>query len=289
VDDVKNTDALAVRHVEKKCELLEIRQAILKSSKQVAVVFIDLVGSTNLKQKSDDETWLISIYEFIGLIAGLARETRGTLVERLGDGALITFEDVLSATTFIDAVARDSKMGVFPCKIAADFGKVYYFKFEDHLKDDPYGPVVDRCARLLELACPGLPLFGERFAAASLSKDEFHVALEFPLKGFPRPEKIMIRSPIASQQARAYLEPLLAVVNDKKIRRSGYRYVARVFSIKDFSSLPREARPFLLRELINIPKLPYSYSEFSTRLRELSNDEDIYDFYGALVEWECLF
>jgi hypothetical protein len=99
----------------------------------------------------------------------------------------------------------------------------------------------------------------------------------------------MIRSPIASQQARAYLEPLLAVVNDKKIRRSGYRYVARVFSIKDFSSLPREARPFLLRELINIPKLPYSYSEFSTRLRELSNDEDIYDFYGALVEWECLF
>ena len=111
MDDVKNTNALAVRHVEKKCELLEIRQAILKSSKQVAVVFIDLVGSTNLKQKSDDETWLISIYEFIGLIAGLARETRGTLVERLGDGALITFEDVLSATTFIDAVARDSKMG----------------------------------------------------------------------------------------------------------------------------------------------------------------------------------
>jgi hypothetical protein len=210
-------------------------------------------------------------------------------VKRLGDGVLVTFEGPQTALRFIELVGSNSKMQAYPCKIAADIGDVYLFKFENNLKDDPYGPVVDRCARILDLARPSLPLFGEGFVEASPDKSGFHFALDFPFKGFPRPQKVFIRSPQTTTQAINYLKPLLAALNDKKTRRPRYRYIARRFTEKDFALLHSGPRPFLLGELINVPKLPYSYGEFSSHMETLTNDEEFYDFYGMLVEWECCF
>jgi class 3 adenylate cyclase len=285
----KNIDRLALRHSEKSSELLAIKNHILNSSAPAAIVFVDLADSASLKHKKEEDAWLSSIYEFIRVTSDLVRNANGTLVKRLGDGMLITFQTVAAAELFIDAANIDVKLHKHAFKIAADFGNVYYFRFEDHLKDDPYGVVVDRCARILDLACPGLPLFGEGFVESSSKKSEFHFAVTFRPKGFPMPEKVFIKAPAPFAGAQAYLAPLIATLNNDNTDRHGYRYAAKIFSESDFSRLSGEARPFLLRELFNVPKLPFSFPQFNERVKAVSNEEELYDFYGMLVEWECVF
>lgn len=72
--------------------------------------------------------------------------------------------------------------------------------------------------------------------------------------------------------------------------RRGYRYVSRAFSQEDFVSIKgTTARPFLGRELLNVPKIPFSCSEFLTRCERSENEEALFGYYGMLVEWEAKF
>src|ERR1039458_20137 len=285
----KNIDDLVIRKGQKETELAEIHGAMRESQRQAAIVIVDFVGSTALKQKADDVDWLGLIYEFIRHIDRLVQKAGGILVKRMGDGLLLSFADVQSAEAFLDDLEKDLASANYPYKSSADFGNVFYFKFEEHLNDDPYGTVVDRCARLLEFARQGVTLCSAHFAQASSNKDRFRSAGRFALKGFTQPTEIFFRLADMAMPETKYLEPLIDTLNDKKNQRHGYHYVPRTFSVQDFKQLGDDARPFLLRELLNIPKLPLSYAQFREHIKAANNDEDLFDYYGMLVEWEACF
>ena len=71
----------------------------------------------------------------------------------------------------------------------------------------------------------------------------------------------------------------------------GYRNVGRRLTteyLRNFGS--GLVRPFLARELLNVPKLAYSAEEFSKLLYAASALEMKYkEFYGYFVEWDCVF
>jgi hypothetical protein len=213
----------------------------------------------------------------------------GTLVKRMGDGLLATFDQVPAAETFLDLLETSPLLSSYTFKTAADFGEVYFFKFEPHLAQDPYGACVDRCARFLHLSTPGANLCGAAFAKASKDKDRFFNAGSFALRGFSEPQQVFFRLRPPNASIDRYLEPLLKALNVHSAVKPCYRYVPRVFNPADFAALEGYARPFLLRELLNTPKLPMSYLDFSGRIESAPNDDELREYCGMLVEWEATF
>jgi hypothetical protein len=157
------------------------------------------------------------------------------------------------------------------------------------LHNDPYGQAVDRCARILERCRPGLTLYGAGFYKSTANKSRFHSAGRFKLRGFPEPEELFFREPDTSVHPAGYLQPLLETLNGESAQRRGYRYVPRVFCQEDITSWAGRARPFLLRELLNVPALPWSYQEFAEKVWSAANEEEMFDYYGMLVDWEGEF
>jgi class 3 adenylate cyclase len=76
------------------------------------------------------------------------------VVKRIGDELMVTFKDLAGAECFVDSPVTDTVLQTYQYKIAVDFGSAYHFRFVEHLADDPYGPVVDRCARIAKYAGP---------------------------------------------------------------------------------------------------------------------------------------
>jgi hypothetical protein len=71
---------------------------------------------------------------------------------------------------------------------------------------------------------------------------------------------------------------------------TGYRYTPRKFSpayLRDLKGFL--AHPFLLRELLNVPKLPFTTSEFYKHLKSLDSRDAHRDYYGMVVDWKVSF
>lgn len=289
MEDKKNIDELVIRRAQKQSELAAIHHEIHESQREATIIIVDLVGSTALKQKAEDVDWLGLVYGFIQHIGTIVQKAGGTLVKRMGDGLLLSFTDVQSGETFLDDLEKNPTTANYHFKTAADCGNVFYFKFEERLNDDPYGTAVDRCARLLELARQGVTLCSSSFVEASSNKDRFRSAGRFALKGFTQPHEIFFRFEDPQKQRDSYLEPLIKTLNDERIQRPGYRYIFRTFSASDFTTMNGETRPFLLRELLNVPRLPFSYLQFTKFVTEIENEEQLQDYVGMLIEWECNF
>jgi hypothetical protein len=112
----------------------------------------------------------------------------------------------------------------------------------------------------------------------------------FTLRGFPEPEELFARS-IIEVDSEVYLKPLIGAMNEEASRIQGYRVVGRKLTtefIREFGE--GSVRPFLARELLNIPKLPYSPKEFADVMRGATNvKEKEQEFFGYFVEWEGTF
>src|SRR3989442_14091361 len=79
----------------------------------------------------------------------------------------------------------------------------------------------------------------------------------------------------------------LPALNDPKQDRPHYHSVARRFSPQDFdSSSTNRGRPFLLRELLNVPKLPQGLAKFLETLKKLEYVEETSQYIGYFVEWQ---
>ena len=85
VDDSgkKHIDDLVVRRERSEAELKEIGNQIRTSARTAAVVFIDLKDSTALKESTDAEIGLASIYCFLQTLDQKVRHFGGTLVDRI--------------------------------------------------------------------------------------------------------------------------------------------------------------------------------------------------------------
>jgi class 3 adenylate cyclase len=289
--DKKSIDDLLRRFSEKESELFSISDIIKESAQPLAVIFMDLVDSTIIKQRLAPERWLSYVFRFIQTVSHLSSLTQGTVVKRIGDELLITFDGVADAESFITTVNGSGHLDGYDFKLAADYGEVYHFQFEEALEKDPYGNVVDRCARLAKMAGPGVTLCSASYAATALDGGTIYRSLgKFKLKGFEDVQEVFLRVTDSAEPPENYHGPLLEILNKSEEPGTGYRYIRRKFSPAYFRDLKGFfARPFLLRELLNVPKLPFSAAEFYKHLKSLNSHKAQREYYGMLVEWEVSF
>lgn len=284
--EVINDPVLAYRR--KKAELAALGQGIKGSAKSEAILFVDLADSTTIKQKLAPEEWLDFIFGFIETIGEHAKKNKGSVVKAIGDEVMLSFDLVSDAEKFIEELLKDRDLnGKYRYKVAADYGEVYHFQFEQSLSLDPYGTIVDRCARIAKLADAGAVLCSSSYSAQVESPSPYISAIKLKLKGFEDAIEIFLQMPSQGNDSN-YLKPLIEKLNTHE--QSGYRYISRKFDKGFFTFSPiSSARPFLLRELLNVPKLPMSLIAFMQYYRSLENRDDAENYLGFLVEWQGKF
>jgi hypothetical protein len=247
------------------------------------VAFVDLVGSTELKHQVSVPRWLGYVVRFLELVTAAARAHDGTLVKRIGDELMLTFKVPNSADAFL-ADLSSAQLANFPCKAAADYGTAYSLTFTEDRELDPYGSVVDRAARIAKLATKDVVLASDDFVQGLTNANSYASLGRFTLKGIPEPQELYLRKSSAVDRAQ-YLQRLLNVLNSDDAIEPRFRYASRKFSLSDFELKQHQrAHPFLARELLALPKLPYSFLEFE-RLR-VKDASATSAYTGHLVEWE---
>jgi class 3 adenylate cyclase len=282
-----NDPILAYR--KKKEELAAIGEGIKGSVKKEVVLFVDLSDSTAIKRKISPEEWLDFIYGFIEAVSDRSGRNKGYVVKAIGDEIMLSFDLVSDAEQFIESLMDDPSFNEkYRYKIAADYGEVYHFQFEQSLALDPYGSVVDRCARIARLADAGAVLCSSSYASMIKSPSPYLSAVKIKLKGFDEASEIFIRISPKHVSSGEYLKPLIQKLNAQD--RPCYRYTSRKFTESFFAYSPKSTvRPFLLRELLNVPKLPMSLPGFLKFVSSLENMKDCEDYIGFLVEWQGKF
>jgi class 3 adenylate cyclase len=278
-------DTLVSRYLSTEDDLAVLGKKIETSGQAVAIVFVDLAGSTELKHEVTVPRWLGYVVRFLQIMATSASQHGGTLVKRIGDEVMITFASPDAAEAFISATTTDSQLAHFAFKVAADWGTCYPMSFAETPVLDPYGPVVDRAARIAKFAGAGTVLASREFVNAL--KEEVHYSSlgEFAMKGIPQPQEVFLRASLRATTAKEFRAELLRVLNDNESKRHRFRFVSRHFSASDFE-LPQypRAHPFLLRELITLPLLPYGFDEF---VKFHSKDPArAKEFLGHIIEWD---
>jgi class 3 adenylate cyclase len=184
-------------------ELALLGQEIAASAAATVVLFIDLTDSTLMKYQKPAEEWIGLVYEFIKRCDIVAQDCGGFVVKHIGDEVMVTFPHVPSAECFISTILSDSTLIRYRYKAAADFGEAYFMHSHRHRRwarscpwpapHDPYGRVVDRCARIVALAPPGAILCSEEYKDAVSAGAEFPLAGTRLLKGVVDPCRIYFR------------------------------------------------------------------------------------------------
>jgi class 3 adenylate cyclase len=288
MDEIKkHIDELVTTRIRKQAELIQIGQKIASLATPIVVAFVDLTDSTQMKQNCEPEEWLGFIFDFIQRVDHRAIETDGTLIKRIGDELMITFKEVLAAERFVDSLISDMVLQTFRYKIALDYGSAYHLRFKDHLADDPYGQVVDRCARIAKHAGTDTVICTFEYLNQLDDPANYVPMGPFSLRGFPKLIELFARS-IVNVESENYLKPLVSMVNETTKHDQGYRFVSREFTPEFLRSYgERDVRPFIARELLNVPKLPYSPKQFQEILLSADNrNKKEREFVGYFVEWE---
>lgn len=287
----KSIDTLVTSYLEKEADLQTHGKIIEESAHPIVVGFIDLSDSTQIKSKISAQKWLGYIYKFIDILTKHVASAGGTLVKRIGDELMLTFEGVEQAEIFLEEIESDSDLKhKYRYKIALDYGTAYFFRFSEVMPDDPYGVAIDRCARIAKLAKSGAVLCGSAYVKKLVNPVNYWSAGKFSLKGISEPEEIFIRDSNRINDLGKYIALLVDTMNMPKLQRSGYRYVSRQFNPEFFAGTGTyAAHPFLLRELLNVPMLPFSLEQFIAKQKGIENEEDKNDFIGSFVEWRGYF
>lgn len=176
------------------------------AGKKYAIVFCDLVGSTEYKSGREITTSLIKVFRHNAEVEEQVTRQNGKMIKSLGDGILATFEinkpdDIIcpleaaintmqSFTVFnkniIDSEQILSRIGI-TCGDVIDFSVI---NPKGEKVFDPQGPVVDLAARLCSLAAPAQILCDEEvFLLASKLKGKYNFSSrqERLFKGFTSP------------------------------------------------------------------------------------------------------
>lgn len=146
----------------------QIREGLVDS----AILFMDVVGSTQFKTtyRESPETWILRVRQFSLVLADAVERFHGRVVKFIGDEVMGVFENILDAQNLISRIDElQDNLSIATghptqLKIAADFGPVYFLKFDGHDEPDPQGTPVDRCARIGKYTPPGHVLASQAFA-----------------------------------------------------------------------------------------------------------------------------
>ena len=153
-----------------------------------SVLFYDLVGSTERQMRLGDERADVFLRRMFLSADRIAQRTRGTLVKRLGDGAMIVFKEstadaIAFALDLHDAVVGLDDTDPARVRIGISAGEV---AVED---DDIFGTPAIEAARLCAKAEAGQTLITDVVRVLMGSRGRFELASigEVDLKGIPRP------------------------------------------------------------------------------------------------------
>lgn len=130
---------------------------------QVVVMFVDMVDSTPLKEKTPEANWLSTYGWFYETVSGPIIQAGGQIVKFTGDGALAVFTDD-KAVDAINASIKvqesitegvDNRRVEITCSIGIATGEAVRFATPgDKPTADYIGSTVDRAARLCSVASP---------------------------------------------------------------------------------------------------------------------------------------
>ncbi len=154
--------------------LKRVKEKIRTNFKNCSVVFIDMVNSTQFKfaNRNEPEVWITKLFKFTEIVSAYVKQYNGTIIKYIGDEIMAVFRgenlindtiNFLSNLDVLKAQLSSSAESEMDIKVSVDYGKVFYFKYDDNLEEDPQGTPVDRCARVGKLCEPGTVLTSTDF------------------------------------------------------------------------------------------------------------------------------
>jgi class 3 adenylate cyclase/cold shock CspA family protein len=127
-----------------------------------AIVFVDMFGSTSMKEREPETTWIATFGWFYGQIGQIVVEGgAGTITKYLGDGMMVAYDQDDATQAINDAIrmqeaikdAVEERHVRLHCSIGIGTGTVTEYS-PDSGRFDCLGGVVDRARRLCEIASP---------------------------------------------------------------------------------------------------------------------------------------
>ena len=150
-------------------KLRESIKEIRNELKDCVIVFIDMVDSSKFKTQnsSKPEIWISRIQQFSEIVSSYVKSCNGKVVKYIGDEVMAVFDQTSMIIDAINLLNRISELekdlttvskAETRVKVVADYGKVYFIKYEGHDELDPQGTCVDRCKRISKFSIPGVIL-----------------------------------------------------------------------------------------------------------------------------------
>lgn len=261
-----NVDNLVSKNISLITEVTSIKNKIAESKIRKVILFVDLCNSTELKQNKEDLEWLTDVVLFINILTTNVENHKGNVIKRIGDEIMATFSNVSDSEGFINDILADKTLQKYDFKIGVDIGEVFNLQFETNI-DDPYGSIVDRCARITGLIKGSLLFASDSYVKALSSNDNYTYLDEFPLKGISQKTKIWYRE-ITNKISDSYYSSLLKALNMES-PRCGYKVVSRVFESTYFKNydFKHQPHPYLFLRMLNIPKSNISIEELDKMIK----------------------
>lgn len=162
----------------------------------MAIAFIDMDGSTKLKEKSQSE-WLPKICRFLETISLVVSKNHGEVIKYIGDEVFAIFPEnqdevsCLRVETFVwQCVNIFKSLGnEYSAKFALDYGSAASVQFKNSPLDY-LGTAIDRCARIAKIVSPKTAFASKEFVKQTKNPNSWKMLGQFTFKGLP--EKVVI-------------------------------------------------------------------------------------------------
>lgn len=177
---------------------LETAKRLLEErTSPLAVAFVDLCGSTELKQR-DQKEWLPIVGRFLVAVARQVEAQQGKVVKFIGDEVFAVFPHPTGSLACgrAEAFVQECESALqdlgseYVAKYALDFGRAATFE-TDNAPTDYLGDCVDRCARISKLTEPHSVLATSQFVAESRHSGSWKSVGIFNFKGIPIPTEVL--------------------------------------------------------------------------------------------------
>lgn len=175
----------------------ELREELRRTTAGLGIIFVDLVGSTELKHKANQEEWLPIVARFLFTVSAVIQEHGGAVVKYIGDEVMGVFVETDIGICSVNMEAclwniEDKLQQMSPrsfAKYSLDYGEAADIHFEGFPRDY-LGSAVDRCARIARLAKKGTALASEAYVHQSKNPKSWRRISSVELRGFPNKEVI---------------------------------------------------------------------------------------------------
>ena len=271
-----NVDNLVSKNISLMTEVMSIKNKIAESKITKVILFVDLCNSTELKQNKEDLDWLTDVVLFINILTTSVEKCKGNVIKRIGDEIMATFSDVSDSEEFINAILSDKTLKKYDFKIGVDFGDVFNLQFKTNT-NDPYGTIVDRCARITGLIKGSLLFASDSYVKMLRSKDNYTYLDEFLLRGISQKTGIWYRE-LTDKIPDTYYSSLLKALN-VGTPKDGYKVISRVFEsayFKKYGFGPHQPHPYLFLRMLNIPKSGISIEKLDNLIKEDESNKNKY-------------